>query len=69
MLLKIPEALIVEAAGFEPATSGVRFQRSPSELRPHLFSASNFSATKSHTPEVKCFVSMLEHCSSFNDES
>ncbi len=27
----------VEAAGFEPATSGVRFQRSPSELRPHFF--------------------------------
>ncbi len=26
---------MVEAAGFEPATSGVRFQRSPSELRPH----------------------------------
>ncbi len=30
---------MVEAAGFEPATSGVRFQRSPSELRPHFFSA------------------------------
>ena len=27
--------IMVEAAGFEPATSGVRFQRSPSELRPH----------------------------------
>ncbi len=37
---------MVEAAGFEPATSGVRFQRSPSELRPHFFGALNFSTAK-----------------------
>ncbi len=52
-LVEISEVVMVEAAGFEPATSGVRFQRSPSELRPHLFSASNFSATKLHLLEVK----------------
>jgi hypothetical protein len=40
----------VEAAGFEPATSGVRFQRSPSELRPHNFGDFNFNTTARRYP-------------------
>jgi hypothetical protein len=40
----------VEAAGFEPATSGVRFQRSPSELRPHSFGDFNFNTTARKYP-------------------
>ena len=40
----------VEAAGFEPATSGVRFQRSPSELRPHNFC--EFCPNFARMPEI-----------------
>ena len=50
--------IMVEAAGFEPATSGVRFQRSPSELRPHNSAISiltqlyeNFLQVQHRTPK------------------
>ena len=36
--MRLPERLkiyLVEGKGFEPSTSGVRFQRSPTELAPH----------------------------------
>lgn len=53
---------MVEAAGFEPATSGVRFQRSPSELRPHETASAIITVfSRDGNPALLCFGAVGEH--------